>query len=91
VAAEAKGLGERDALLDRVRAVQKEALLTGDARYPEGACPIAAANALELLTREGILVAQAKSDRGETSVAPGPEFGALDALRARLAAATALR
>jgi hypothetical protein len=91
VVAEAKGQGEREALLDRVRAVQKEALLVGEARYPEGACPVAASNALELLLREGILVAQAKSDRGESSVAPGPEFGALEPLRARLAEATTLR
>ena len=41
--------------------------------------------------REGILIAQAKSDRGEASLAPGPDFGALEPLRARLAAATALR
>jgi glycerol-3-phosphate O-acyltransferase len=91
VVAEAKGLGEREALLDRVRAVQKEALLVGEARYPEGACPIAAANALELLLRQGILVAQAKGERSEASLAPGPAFGALEPLRARLAAATALR
>ena len=91
VVAEAKGQGERDALLDRVRAVQKEALLVGEAGYPEGACPIAAANALELLSREGIMVAQTKSERGDVSLAPGPDFGALEPLRARLAAATALR
>ena len=74
-----------------MRAVQKEALLVGEAHFPEGACPVAASNALELLLREGILVAQTKSDRGEASLAPGPEFGALELLRTRLAAATTLR
>jgi hypothetical protein len=91
VVGEAKGQGERNALLDRVRAVHKEALLVGEARYPEGACPVAAANALELLLGEGILIAQAKSARGESNLSPGPAFGALGALRDRLAAATALR
>jgi len=91
VIAEANGKGERDALFDRVRAVQKEALLVGEARFPEGACPVAAGNALELLLRERILESSAKSERGETSFAPGPEFGALEPLRARLAAATTLR
>ena len=91
VVAEAQGQGERDALLERARAVQKEALLVGEAQYPEGDCPIAAANALALLLRENVLVEQAKGDRTEASVAPGPAFGALEPLRARLAAATALR
>jgi hypothetical protein len=49
------------------------------------------ANALELLMREGILVAHAKGERTEASLGPGPAFGALEPLRARLAAATALR
>ena len=91
VVAEAKGQGERDALLERVQAVQKEALLVGEAHYPEGACPIAAANALEWLLREAVLIAHGKAEYAEAGFAPGPEFGALESLRARLATATSLR
>jgi len=91
VVAEAKGEGERDALLERVKAVQKEALLVGEVSYPEGLCPIAAGNALEWLLREAVLIPRAKAGRTETGFAPGPEFGALESLRARLAAATSLR
>ena len=91
VVADADGQGERDALLERVSAVQKEALLVGEAHYPEGDCPIACANALALLLREGVLVEQAVVDKGRESFAPGPAFASLEPLRARLAAATALR
>ncbi len=91
VVAEAMGEGERGAWLERVHAVQKEALLVGEFRHPEGDCPIAAANALELFVREGILVATPKGERGEANYAAGPAFGALEPLRARLAASTTLR
>jgi len=89
--AEARGAAEREALLERVKTVQKEALLVGEMHYPEGQCPISAANALALLLHERILVADGKAERADASLAPGPAFGALEPLRARLAAATALR
>jgi len=91
VAAEAKGEGEQDALIQRSQAVLKEGLLVGEVHYSESICPIAAGNALALLRREGILVSEGKAQRGEATLRPGPEFGALEPLRARLAAATALR
>jgi glycerol-3-phosphate O-acyltransferase len=91
VADEAKGQGTQDALRDRALTVLKEGLLVGEVHYSESICPIAAANALGLLRREGILVSEGKGPRGEAALRPGPEFGALEPLRARLAAATALR
>ncbi len=88
--AEANGTGERDALLLRVKALQREALLVGELRFPEGQCPTSAGNALALLLRERILVADGKTDRPDASFAPGPAFGALEALEKRLAAGAAL-
>ena len=92
VVAEAKGAGEREALRERVAAVQKEELLVGEAHYPEGRCPVAAANALDRLVREEILAAAApKGAKGGAGYVPGPRFAALEALRGRLAAALASR
>jgi hypothetical protein len=91
VVLEANGAGERVALLERARAVQREALLVGEARHPEGDCPVAAGNALDRLVRDGILVASPKQERGAVSYEPGPEFGSLEPRLARLAAATSLR
>ena len=91
VVLDAKGAGERGALLERARAVQREALLVGEARHPEGDCPVAAGNALEWLVRDGILVVGPKRERGAASYEPGPEFGSLEPRLARLAAATTLR
>lgn len=91
VADEAKGQGEQAALLERSQAVLKEGLLVGEVHYSESICPIAAGNALQLLRREGILVSEGRAQRGEANLQPGPEFGALEPLRERLAAVTALR
>jgi len=91
VVAEAEGLGEREALRERVTAVQKEDLLIGEARYPEGRCPVAIANALERLVHEGILAPAPRAPKGGAGFVPGPRFAALDALRGRLAAALASR
>ncbi|HTO55625.1 MAG TPA: 1-acyl-sn-glycerol-3-phosphate acyltransferase [Myxococcota bacterium] len=86
VVAESKGEGTRDAWIKRAQEAQREELLTGDAQFPEGVCAVAAGNALELLLRLGIVVADGNPLRGETAFHRGPEFDALEALRARLAA-----
>jgi glycerol-3-phosphate O-acyltransferase len=91
VVAEAGGEGGRDAMLERVKTVQREALLVGEMHYPEGQCPVSAGNALALFLGQGILEADGKAERGEAGYVPGPAYASLDALRARLAAAAALR
>jgi glycerol-3-phosphate O-acyltransferase len=86
VVAEAKGEGAREALIKRAQEAQREELLTGEAHFPEGVCAVAAGNALELLLRMGVIVADGNPLRGETAFHRGPQFDALETLRARLAA-----
>jgi glycerol-3-phosphate O-acyltransferase len=86
VVAESKGEGTRDAWIKRAQEAQREELLTGEAQFPEGVCAVAAGNALELLLRLGMVVADGNPLRGETAFQRGPRFDDLDALRARLAA-----
>jgi glycerol-3-phosphate O-acyltransferase len=64
--------------------------LLGEVRRPEGENPVTVANALELLTRRGVLAVR-KGERGERLYARGPSFEQLAALRERLAAALASR
>jgi glycerol-3-phosphate O-acyltransferase len=90
VVAEAKGAGEREALRERIQAVQTEELLVGEARYPEGRCPVATGNALERLVQDEVLTL-APGAKGGAAYAPGPRFAALEGLRGRLAAALASR
>ena len=84
---ETKGDAPRDALIKRAQESQREELLTGEARFPEGVCAVAAGNALELLLHRGVVVAEGNPLRGETRFRKGPRFEALEPLRARLAAA----
>jgi glycerol-3-phosphate O-acyltransferase len=64
--------------------------LLGEVHRPEGENPVTVANALELLTRRGVLAVQS-GDRGERLYGRGPSFEELAALRERLAAALASR
>ena len=84
---ETKGDAPRDALIKRAQESQREELLTGEARFPEGVCAVAAGNALELLLHRGVVVAEGNPLRGETRFRKGPRFDALEPLRTRLATA----
>jgi len=87
IVAESKGEGAREAWIKRAQEAQREELLTGEAHFPEGVCAVAAGNALELLLREGAIVADGNPLRGDTAFNRGPRFDALEGLRERLAAA----
>jgi glycerol-3-phosphate O-acyltransferase len=68
----------------------ERAELLGEVRRPEGENPVTVANALELLTRRGVLAVRT-GERGERSYGRGPSFEELAGLRERLAAALASR
>jgi glycerol-3-phosphate O-acyltransferase len=84
---ESKGDGAREPWIKRAQEAQREELLTGEAHFPEGVCAVAAGNAVELLLREGVIVADGNPLRADTEFRRGPNFDALASLRARLAAA----
>ena len=84
---ESRGDGARDAWIKRAQDAQREELLTGEAHFPEGVCAVAAGNALELLLREGAIIADGNPLRGDTAFRRGPHFDVLEGLRERLAAA----
>ena len=86
VVAEGKGAGAREAIIKRAQEAQREELLTGEAHFPEGVCAVAAGNALELLLRQGVVVADGNPLRAETEFRRGPQFERLEGLRERLAA-----
>jgi len=89
VVAETRGPIAREALIKRAQEAQREELLTGEARFPEGVCAVAAGNALELLLRLGVIVADGNPLRADTEFQRGPSFEALAGLRERLAAGRA--
>ncbi len=84
---ESKGEGAREPWVKRAQEAQREELLTGEAHFPEGVCAVAAGNAVELLLRERVVVADGNPLRADTEFRQGPNFAALASLRARLAAA----
>jgi hypothetical protein len=86
VVAESRGEGAREAWIKRAQDAQREELMTGEAHFPEGVCAVAAGNALELLLRLGVVVADGNPLRGDTAFHRGPSFDSLEGLRARLAA-----
>jgi glycerol-3-phosphate O-acyltransferase len=87
VVAEGRGEGAREAIIKRAQEAQREELLTGEAHFPEGVCAVAAGNALELLLRQGVIVAGGNPLRADTEFRRGPQFDGLESLRERLAAA----
>jgi len=89
VVAETKGSVQREVLIERAQEAQREELLTGEARFPEGVCAVAAGNALELLLRLKVIVADGNPLRAETGFERGPDFAALAPLCERLAAGRA--
>jgi glycerol-3-phosphate O-acyltransferase len=81
--ARAAGRGTRQALVNAALAVQRDRLALGEARHPEGSCPVACGNALDLLVERAILAHQ---DSGpEARFAPGPAWAKLDELEQFLA------
>ncbi|MFI5315888.1 MAG: 1-acyl-sn-glycerol-3-phosphate acyltransferase [Myxococcota bacterium] len=87
VVAEAGGAGEREVLIQRAQEAQREELLVGGAQFPEGVCAVAAGNALELLLRQGVIVADGNPLHADTGFRRGPRFEGLESLRERLAGA----
>ena len=74
IVAESKGAGAREAWIKRAQEAQREELLTGEAHFPEGVCAVAAGNALELLLRLGVIVADGNPLRGRHAVRAGAEL-----------------
>ncbi len=77
--------------LERLAGAQfAHAELLGEVRRREGVNPVTIGNALDLLTRRGVLQARSEG-RDERRYARGPAYEELAALRERLAAALAAR
>jgi glycerol-3-phosphate O-acyltransferase len=83
--AEAEGKGQRDSLIALASELQREHLVLGEARFPEGAGPVAAGNALWLLVQERVLACDGVPTRPEASFVPGERWGELPELQLRLA------
>jgi hypothetical protein len=78
----AQGRGERSALVEAALAAGRDRLALGESRHPEASCPVASANALDLLALHEVLV---QKGSGAASVfEPGPRFGELHALERHL-------
>ncbi len=84
---DSSGEGQRQALVSLAEELQREHLALGEARFPEGVCPIAAGNALVLLVQDGILACSGAPNRPEARFLPGERWGDLPALQERLAQA----
>lgn len=75
--------------LEKLAEAQFErAELLGEVRRREGVNPVTIGNALELLTRRGVLEVR-ETEKGERTIARGPHHDELASLRERLAAALA--
>jgi glycerol-3-phosphate O-acyltransferase len=81
----AGGSGERPALVAAALAAHRDRLALGEARHPEGRCPVACGNALDLLVEREILVGDAAG--AGAKLAPGPRWNELPGLESRLASA----
>jgi glycerol-3-phosphate O-acyltransferase len=83
--ARASGRGAREALVSAGLAAHRERLALGEARHPEGSCPIACGNALDWLLEQQILGSEPQAD--EPRYAPGARWSELAALQQRLSSA----
>lgn len=83
--AEVEGKGQRDSLISLAGEIQREHLVLGEARFPEGMGPVAAGNALWLLVQERVLGCDGVPTRPEASFFPGERWGELPGLELRLA------
>jgi glycerol-3-phosphate O-acyltransferase len=79
----AGGRGERTALVSAALGAHRDRLALGEARYPEGGCPVACGNALDLLVERGMLASAGSG--AELRFSPGPRWTELHALERRLA------
>lgn len=77
---EAGGRGHRPDLLAAIESHQREALLLGHARFAEGCCPVARANAIAWLCEEGVLRSEGPATRADAHLEPGEGWGSLSVL-----------
>ncbi len=82
---EVGGVGQRGALISWAEDLHREQLALGEARFPEGVCPIAAGNALALLVQERILSCDGPPLRQDARFTPGERWNELRDLELRLA------
>jgi glycerol-3-phosphate O-acyltransferase len=85
--ARAGGRGTREGLVGAALAAHRDRLALGEARHPEGSCPVASGNALDLLLERGILAGAGSGPDARFS--PGARWSELGALEVFLAGASA--
>lgn len=82
-----EGEGQRGSLVALAEDLHREQLALGEARFPEGECPVAAGNALALLVQIRVLACDGAPSHAQARFARGERWEELRELEQRLARA----